>query len=482
MSKYDSGPSMATWDVSLYTGYNTTASQNAVLMRRLIDKIDALPLGSRQTIDVAIDQIPFTLVLSESTTFLQSISKTNQTLDITSGRYSLLTGKSFSMGNPVFDPLKSLVLLIKIDNKVSGYKTLRVLKTVSANDTHESLIDATDSYSSLVGQMKHQLCVIYFDTGASKCGSVLLPPAVVTSLIPLKTSTAPSCEHPHIPRMVYSIMDIDKPTYYCATDPTIIDDLLAFSNSNVVTQIPKVEVYYTSFVCHFAPTGNSFRVTGSGFLDTTPNATAVMLPLSLVTNRREMGIFSRIDYIIQTQVGILVASRIATALLYLILLIKFSWTNRQNLLQILVENITFEVTNKSPVDTTAVLTLAMTYWTYREIMLSMVVRQCLSPLPWNSAVLHTYMDDLIFIPGPVCYVFLFGLCAAKHILHSFQICVRLAYVAVYLAIVILVAGAVSNQGPAFTALNSAEPYSLKPTLVAPMILYYYRTSQHVDSY
>ncbi|CAK4072708.1 unnamed protein product [Aphanomyces euteiches] len=277
-------------------------------------------------------------------------------------------------------------------------------------------------------------------------------------------------------------MDIDKPTYYCATDPTIIDDLLAFSNSNVVTQIPKVAVYYTSSVCHFAPTGNSFRVTGSGFLDATPNATAVMLPLSLVTNRREMGIFSRIDYIIQTQVGILVASRIATALLYLILLIKFSWTNRQNLLQILVENFTFEVTNKSPVDTTAVLTLAMTYWTYREIMLSMVVRQCLSPLPWNSAVLHTYMDDLIFIPGPVCYVFLFGLCAAKHILHSFQICVRLAYVAVYLAIVILVAGAVSNQGPASTAANSVEPYSLKPTLVAPMILYYYRTSQHVDSY
>ncbi|KAG9401352.1 hypothetical protein AC1031_009217 [Aphanomyces cochlioides] len=343
---------MVTWDVSLYSGYNSTASQNEVLMRRLMDKIDALPLGSRQTIDAAVAQIPFTLVLSESTTFLQSISKTNQTLDITSGRYSLMVGKSFSMGNPVFDPLESLVLVIKIDNKVRGFKTLRVLKTISANDTHQSLIDATESYSTLVGQVKHQICVIYFDTGASKCGSILLPPAVVTSLITLKTSTAPSCEHPLIPRMAYSIMDVDKPTYYCATDPTIIYGLLAFSNSNVVTQIPNVAVYYTSSDCNFAPSGNSFRVSGSGFLDATPNATAVMLPLTLTTNRQSVGALSRIDYIIQTQMGILIASRTAIVLLYLILLIKFSWTNRQNLLLILVENFTFEVTNKERAQST----------------------------------------------------------------------------------------------------------------------------------
>ncbi|KAH9143582.1 hypothetical protein AeRB84_012435 [Aphanomyces euteiches] len=470
MAKYDAGPSMKVWEVSLYTGYNTTASQNEVLMRQLIDKIDGLPLGSRQSIDVPLEQIPFTLSLGKTTLFLQSVPKTNQKVDVVSGRYSLMVGKSFSMGYPIFDPLESLVMLIKIDNKVSGYKALRVLKAVNANDTHQALVDVTKLYSSLVGHVKHQMCVMYFDTGANKCGSVILPPAVAATLVAdaSKSSTVPSCEHPQIERMVYSILEIGKPTNYCASDPTAIADLLVFENWNVVSQIPSVTDQYIYTASNLAPTGFSLLATGTGFLDASPNATAVMLPLVLMTNRQPIGVLSRVDYIIQSQLGILVASRTASVLVYLALLIKFSWTKSSKL---------------SPrSDSTAAMTLVLTYWKCRDMMLAVVVRQLLTPLPWNFASLHSYMDDLIFIPGPVCYIFIFGLCAMKHVLHSFRMCMRLAYAATYLATIILVTGALTNGGDAFTAVATVEPYSLQPTLVVPTVFYFYPTSPHLDSY
>ncbi|CAK5002807.1 unnamed protein product, partial [Aphanomyces euteiches] len=465
-------PSLAIWDVSLYTGYNTTAAENEVLMRRLVDRIDALPLGSSQLIEVPVQEIPFTIVLTKTALFLQGVSKSNQKLDLNSGRYSLMIVKLFSISNPVFDPLESLVVLVKIENKVHGFKSLRVLKTINGNETHQSMVDATKSYPGLVGLVQHQMCVSYNDMGASKCGSIILPPGVAASLVvdPLKTkdktTTMPSCKHPDIIGMVYSIMDVDKANYYCASDPTSIGDLLAFENCTG----------------NFAPTGFRLQGSGVGFLDGAPNATSLMLPLVQLTTRRWSGSVSRVDYIIQTQLLILLTSRVATAIIYIVLLAKTSWTARRSLFILLVENFTLEVTNNSSLDTTAALTLAVTFWTYQDIIVTMIVRQCIQPLPWNSASSHSYTDDLIFIPGPVCYVFVVSLCAMKHVLHSLRICVRLVYAAVYLASVILVAGALTNQGPAFTSVKSVEPYALYPTLFAPMVWYFYRTSPHLDSY
>ncbi|KAH9095028.1 hypothetical protein LEN26_017959 [Aphanomyces euteiches] len=488
MSLNTLGPSLAIWDVSLYTGYNTTAAKNEVLMRRLVDRIDALPLGSSQLIEVPVQEIPFTIVLTKTALFLQGVSKSNQKLDLNSGRYSLMIVKLFSISNPVFDPLESLVVLVKIENKVHGFKSLCVLKTINVNETHQSMVDATKSYPGLVGLVQHQMCVSYNDMGASKCGSIILPPGVAASLVvdPLKTkdktTTMPSCKHPDIIGMVYSIMDVDKANYYCASDPTSIGDLLAFENWLVVSQIPNVPNQFIFSTGNFAPTGFRLQGSGVGFLDGAPNATSLMLPLVQLTTRRWSGSVSRVDYIIQTQLLILVTSRVATAILYIVLLAKTSWTARRSFFILLVENFTLEVTNNSSLDTTAALTLAVTFWTYQDIIVTMIVRQCIQPLPWNSASSHSYTDDLIFIPGPVCYVFVVSLCAMKHVLHSLRICVRLVYAAVYLASVILVAGALTNQGPAFTSVQSVEPYALYPTLFAPMVRYFYRTSPHLDSY
>ncbi|KAF0739610.1 hypothetical protein Ae201684P_015006 [Aphanomyces euteiches] len=200
------------------------------------------------------------------------------------------------------------------------------------------------------------------------------------------------------------------------------------------------------------------------------------------TNNVWIGETSRIDNIIQTQIAILVLSRITTTLVYLILLVKFSWTNGCYLLIVLVDNFSFEVTNNSPFDVTVAVTLVTTYLTYRNMILAMVVRQCLSTLPWNASLLHSFTDDLVFIPGPICYIFVIAMCMMKHLLSSFRMCVRLSYVAVYLGTVLLVTGALTNQGPEFTAIRTVEPYTFRPTFVAPMVSFYYRTSPHLDTY
>ncbi|KAG9401312.1 hypothetical protein AC1031_009174 [Aphanomyces cochlioides] len=63
-----------------------------------------------------------------------------------------------------------------------------------------------------------------------------------------------------------------------------------------------------------------------------------------------------------------------------------------------------------------------------------------------------------------------------------QLLPRLAYAAIYLAAVVLLTGAPTHQCPALTSQRSADPFTLYPTLVAPMVSYYYRTSPHLDSY
>ncbi|KAH9112807.1 hypothetical protein AeMF1_012934 [Aphanomyces euteiches] len=471
MTKHDNGPSMAVWDVSLYTGYNTTAKENEIMLRNLINQIDKMSVGSTEPIQVPMAQVPFTIVQGKNKLFLQSVSKFEQDRHRSSQRHSLMVGKSFSMANPVFDPLVSLVLLIRVDNQVHGYHTLRLLQATNANDTHQSLVDVIEVYPSLVGPVRHVMCVAFHDTGASKCGSIVLPTAVAASFVvdtqkTIKEPTAlPSCSK-----------------YYCASDPTSIEDLFAFENWVVVSQIPNVVNQFIYATVNFAPTGFRLPITDAGFLDMTPDATAVMLPLVEVTTRRWMGSLSRIDFILQTQLVFPVGSHVATMVFHFVLLAKFSWTHDRNFLLLLVDNFTFEITNKSSIDTTVGLTLAITYWTYRDIILTMIVRQCLAPLPWNSSSLHSYMDYLIFIPGPVYYIFIFGLCAIKYVLQSCRVNVRLADVTLYLASIILLAGAFSHQGPDLTSQTSVEPNAWKPTLVAPMLFYVYRTSPHLTSY
>ncbi|KAF0717883.1 Aste57867_2038 [Aphanomyces stellatus] len=136
----------------------------------------------------------------------------------------------------------------------------------------------------------------------------------------------------------------------------------------------------------------------------------------------------------------------------------------------------------SSFDVTVAITLVTTYWTYWDMILAMLVRQCLAVLPWNSSPLHSYVDDLRFMPAPVCYIFVVGMCAIKHVLNTIRKCTKLAYVAAYLAAVILVTGQSTSQGPALTAIRSVDPYTYRPTLVAPMIKFYYRTSPHLDVY
>ncbi|CAK4076910.1 unnamed protein product [Aphanomyces euteiches] len=151
MTIYDPGPTIPSWDLWLYTGYNTTPLENEQLLRWFITQVDQLPRVSTVPLEIPVARIPFTLTLTRKTLLLQSVTKANLTADATSGRCSFMVGKSFTMEDPVFDPIESLVIYFRLDNKVHGYETLRVLKTVNANDTHQVLIDATESYLSLVG-------------------------------------------------------------------------------------------------------------------------------------------------------------------------------------------------------------------------------------------------------------------------------------------------------------------------------------------
>ncbi|KAF0717881.1 Aste57867_2036 [Aphanomyces stellatus] len=482
----DTGPTMAVWDVSLYTGFNTTAAQNEVHLRALLDHINTTPLGSSAAIDVPITQIPFTMTLGRKANYLQSVTTTNQT-DVDSARYTLLVGKTFSMGSPVFNPLESIVIQVRVTNRILGYETLRVLKTVGENASHESLVDATADYHDLVGVANYLICVTNYDANTIKCGSIVLPPAAVKSLTVdvqktqgIRTSP-PSCIHPKIKNMVYSIAAPDTATYYCAGDVTIAN-IRAFENWMVVTSIPGLAAQQMMSSVHYAPTGYRLPLKGVGFLDATPNATSVMTPAVQFANEMWRGQTSRIDYIIQTQVMILLVTRVASAVLYLGLLVKFSLVKRRNLLLVLVDNFSLEVSNMSSFDVTVAITLVTTYWTYWDMILAMLVRQCLAVLPWNSSPLHSYVDDLRFMPAPVCYIFVVGMCIIKHVLNTIRQCTKLAYVAVYLATVILLTGQLTSQGPALTAIRSVEPNEYRPTLVAPMIKYYYRTSPHLDVY
>ncbi|KAF0717882.1 Aste57867_2037 [Aphanomyces stellatus] len=486
MGNFDSGPTMAAWDVSLYTGFNTTAAQNEVNLRRLLDQINSTPLGSTTPIDVPTAQIPFTMTLGPKTNFIQSVTTTNQT-DVGTARYTLMVGKTFSMNNPVFSPLESIVIQVRMTNKVHGYETMRVFLTTSANTTHESLVDATSAYTDLIGVASHLMCVTNFDANTIKCGSIVLPPAAVASLTVdvEKTNggaaTLPSCTHPQIKNMVYSITPPDQAKFYCAGDLSI-SKILAFENWMVSTGIPGMANQLMTSSVHHAPTGYRLPLRGVGFLDATPNATSVMVPTMQIKNDSWRGQASRIDYIIQTQVMILLVTRVASAAFYLGLLVKFSLVKRRNVLLVLVDNFSLEVSNSSSFDVTVAITLVTTYWTYWDMILAMLVRQCLSVLPWNSSPLHTYVDDLRFMPSAVCYIFVVGMCVVKHVLNSIRQCTKLAYVAAYLATVILLAGQCSHQGPALTAIRSVDPYAFHPTLVAPMIMFYYRTSPHLDVY
>ncbi|KAH9118168.1 hypothetical protein AeMF1_008528 [Aphanomyces euteiches] len=259
LSYFDPGPTVAAWDVSLYTGFNTTAHENELLLRRLIDQIIAMPRESQ--LDVPVAAIPFTVSLGVKRIFLQSVSRTNQTLQGNSSRYSLMVGKTFSMAEPIFNPLESLVLLIRIDNKVHGYETLRVLQTTNANATHQSLKDVTDQYPSLFGQARHAICVTNYDSGTNMCGSIVLPPSVVDSLIVDEQKTNgkpeahPSCNYPIIPNMFYSIMDADEPKHYCASDPTLVADIRAFENWMVMTGIPTIPDQHLLGTATYIPSG-----------------------------------------------------------------------------------------------------------------------------------------------------------------------------------------------------------------------------------
>ncbi|KAF0711564.1 hypothetical protein As57867_005188, partial [Aphanomyces stellatus] len=412
MANFDTGPTMAAWDVSLYTGFNTTAAQNEVNLRRLLDLMNTTPLGSTTPIDVPTAQIPFTMTLGPKTNFIQSVTTTNQT-DVGTARYTLMVGKTFSMSNPVFSPLESIVIQVRVTNKVHGYETMRVFKTAVVNATHQSLVDATAEYSDLLGVANYLMCVTNYDANTIKCGSIVMPQAAVASLTVdvQKTkggpTTPPSCTHPQIQNMVYSITEPDAAKYYCAGDLSI-SEILVFENWMVVTGIPGVPNQQMTSSVHHAPTGYRLPLKDVGFLDATPNATAVMVPTLQITNQMWSGQTSRIDYIIQTQVMILLVTRVASAVLYFGLLVKFSLVKRRNLLLVLVDNFSLEVSNMSSFDVTVAITLVTTYWTYWDMILAMLVRQCLAVLPWNSSPLHSYVDDLRFMPAPVCYIFVVG--------------------------------------------------------------------------
>ncbi|CAK4281199.1 unnamed protein product [Aphanomyces euteiches] len=482
----DSGPTMAAWDVSLYTGYNTTAHENELFLRSVIDQVDSMPPGSQ--IDIPVNQTPFLTTISMKSIFHQSVSKTNQRLDAASGRYTLLVGKKFTISDPLFDPLESLVLYVRVDNKVHGYTAFRVLQATNASETHQTLVDVSHVYPDLLGSAKFIICTTNRDAGTNRCGSIILPPDVVKSLIvdEKKTfgaiETPPSCMHPMMPNVVYSIIDIQRKTFHCASDPSSIVALFAFENIVTVLGIP----FVSNQACYVAgvsmPTGFRLPLRDVGFLDAAANATAVMLPIMYGANFVWIGQTPRIDYIIGTQLATLLLSRAADAMSYLFLLFRFSWASGRSFLLLLVDNMTLEVTNKSYIDTTIAVTLVSTLWPYRDMIIAMLVKQLFATLPWTGSFLHTYEDDLRFIPGPVCCIFIVAMSATKHLLNSFRICIRLSYVIVYLATVILVTGALTHQGPALTSIRSADPYALYPTLVAPMLISYYRTSPHLVVY
>ncbi|CAK4281207.1 unnamed protein product [Aphanomyces euteiches] len=486
MAGIDPGPTMAAWDVSLYTGYNTTAHENEIVLRRLIDQVDSMPRGSQ--IDISVNQTPFLMVVSTKMIFYQSVSKTNQAVDATSGRYTLLVGKKFTISEPVFDHDESLVLYVRVDNKVHGYTALRVLQAVNSSETHQTLVDVSHVYPDLLGSAKFIVCTTNRDAGTNRCGSIILPKATVDSLIidEQKTfgspETPPSCTHPMMPTVVYSIIDIQRKTFHCASDPSSIVALYAFENLIAVIAVPSVPNQALFGAGVNVPTGFRLPLRGVGFLDATPNATAVMLPYLQGGNFMWIGETSRIDFIIRTQLATLFVSRVATTVGYMLLLVKYSWKSGKSFLGLLVDYMTLEVTNKSFVDTTIAVTLVTTYWQYRDMMLAMLVRQLYATIPWTGSILHSYEDDLRFIPGPVCFLFIIAMSAAKHLLNSCRLCIRLSYVAMYLATIILVTGALTHQGPAVTSIRSADPYALSPSLVAPMVLSYYRTSPHLDVY
>ncbi|CAK4359449.1 unnamed protein product [Aphanomyces euteiches] len=239
-------------------------------------------------------------------------------------------------------------------------------------------------------------------------------------------------------------MDIKDKSFHCAVDPNSIVDRYAFENMLTVSRIPTVPNQMLYSAGANLPTGFRLPLRDKGILDDTPNATVTMVPFMQGTNFVWIGQTSRIDFIIQTQMAILLVSRVATTVVYFLLLVKFSWTTGRSCFLVLVEYMSLKVTNRSVFDIPVAITLVTTCWTYREMILPMLVRQVFAPLPWSG--------------------------------------IRLSTVAVYLATILLVTGALTHQGPAATVVRSVDPQTYKPTLTIPMVMLFYRTSPHLDVY
>ncbi|CAK4767442.1 unnamed protein product [Aphanomyces euteiches] len=203
-------------------------------------------------------------------------------------------------------------------------------------------------------------------------------------------------------------MDIKDKSFHCAVDPNSIVDRYAFENMLTVSRIPTVPNQMLYSAGANLPTGFRLPLRDKGILDDTPNATVTMVPFMQGTNFVWIGQTSRIDFIIQTQMAILLVSRVATTVVYFLLLVKFSWTTGRSCFLVLVEYMSLKVTNR--------------------------------------------------------------------------ISIRLSTVAVYLATILLVTGALTHQGPAATVVRSVDPQTYKPTLTIPMVMLFYRTSPHLDVY
>ncbi|KAH9147123.1 hypothetical protein AeRB84_005603, partial [Aphanomyces euteiches] len=341
MTTYDAGPTMAEWDLSLYGGFNTTAHENELLLRDLVDAIDTLPKGSQ--LRVAVERIPFLLTMAQKAVCLQGVTKTNQTADTHSSRYTLLIGKKFKISDPVFDPVESLVLYVRVDNRVHGHTALRVLQTVNVSDTHETLVNVSHVYPDLLGSTRFVICTTNYDAGTNRCGIIVLSQETAASLLVdgVKTTgrpdTPPSCMHPMMPSVIYSIMDIKDKSFHCAVDPNSIVDRYAFENMLTVSRIPTVPNQMLYSAGANLPTGFRLPLRDKGILDDTPNATVTMVPFMQGTNFVWIGQTSRIDFIIQTQMAILLVSRVATTVVYFLLLVKFSWTTGRSCFLVLVE-------------------------------------------------------------------------------------------------------------------------------------------------
>ncbi|KAF0744832.1 hypothetical protein Ae201684_000738 [Aphanomyces euteiches] len=275
--------------------------------------------------------------------------------------------------------------------------------------------------------------------------------------------------HPMMPSVIYSIMDIKDKSFHCAVDPNSIVDRYAFENMLTVSRIPTVPNQMLYSAGANLPTGFRLPLRDKGILDDTPNATVTMVPFMQGTNFVWIGQTSRIDFIIQTQMAILLVSRVATTVVYFLLLVKFSWTTGRSCFLVLVEYMSLKVTNRSVFDIPVAITLSV-----KCLLLF------LGPGPTTN--LLSYVDDLLFIPGPICYIFIVAMCFTKHLLNSCQVSIRLSTVAVYLATILLVTGALTHQGPAATVVRSVDPQTYKPTLTIPMVMLFYRTSPHLDVY